>query len=177
MLRSMRIGAPLIAVLVFAGLSPSLSHAATAEQEQAFVDAYKQAFEARDGDALKALLYTEGADRMALEFYGQMMTADFGGTITDIGLKDLTADDVKKAGEVMPGPAGGKFRPEAKALQEACHQYPYEGQQRRIDHQQRILCCREGRQAGHLDAGAGPVAAAFCLMPARRSGSPMPGAP
>ena len=105
----MRIGAPLVAVLAFAGLSPSLSHAATAEQEQAFVDAYKQAFEAQDGDALKALLYSEGADPMALEFYGQMMTADFGGTVTDIGLKDLTADDVKKAGEVMPGPMGGKF--------------------------------------------------------------------
>ena len=105
MLRLLRIGAPLIAVLAFA----SFSHAATADQEKAFVDAYKQAFEAQDGDALKALLYTEGADPMALEFYGQMMTAEFGGTITEIGLKDLTADDVKKAGEVMPGPTGGNF--------------------------------------------------------------------
>ncbi len=105
----MRIGAPLVAVLAFAGLSPSLSHAATAEQEQVFVDAYKQAYEAKDGDALKALLYADGADPMALEFYGRMMTAEFGGTITDIGLKDLTPDDVKKAGAVMPGPTGGNF--------------------------------------------------------------------
>ncbi len=101
----MRIGAPLVAVMAFA----TLSHAATAEQEQAFVDAYKHAYEASDGDALKALLYTEGADPMALEFYGQMMTADFGGTITDIGLRDLTPDETKQASEAMDGPAGGKF--------------------------------------------------------------------
>ena len=108
MLRLMRIGAPLVAVLAFAGLSPAC-HAATADQEKAFVDAYKQAYEAQDGDALKALLYSEGADPMALEFYGQMMTAEFGGTITEIGLEDLTADDVTKAGEAMPGPTGGEF--------------------------------------------------------------------
>jgi hypothetical protein len=101
----MRIGASLVAVMAFA----SLSHAATAEQEQAFVDAYKHAYEAQDGDALKALLYTEGADPMALEFYGQMITADFGGTVTDIALRDLTADEVKQAGEAMDGPTGGKF--------------------------------------------------------------------
>ena len=173
----MRIGAPLVAVLAFASLSPGLSLAATAEQEQAFVDAYKQAFEAQDGDALKALLYTEGADPMALEFYGQMMTAEFGGTVTDIGLKDLTADDVKKAGEVMPGPTGGNFvlKPKPyKKLVIKIHMKDDNGESTSV---QRILRRRDGRQAGHRDAGAGQVAAAFCLMPARRSGTPMPGAP
>ena len=105
MLRLMRIGASLVAVMAFA----SLSHAATAEQEQAFVDAYKHAYEAKDGEALKALLYSEGADPMALEFYGQMMTADFGGTVTDIALRELTPEEVKQAGEAMDGPTGGKF--------------------------------------------------------------------
>ena len=109
MLRLLRIGAPLAAVMVLASLASGPSRAATAEQEQAFVDAYKQAYEAKDGDALKALLYTEGADPMALEFYGQMMTADFGGTITEIGLRDLTAEETKQAGEAMDGPTGGKF--------------------------------------------------------------------
>jgi hypothetical protein len=105
MLRLLRIGVPLIAVMAFAGLS----YAATAEQEQAFVDGYKQAYEAKNGDALKALLYTDGADPMALEFYGEMLTAGFGGTITDIGLRDLTPDEVKQAAEPMDGPTGGKF--------------------------------------------------------------------
>lgn len=107
MLRLMRIGAPLVAVMAL--VAPSLSHAATAGEEQAFVDAYRQAYEARDGDALKSLLYTEGADPMALQFYGEMMTAEFGGTITDIGLRDLTADEMKQATEPVDGPAGGKF--------------------------------------------------------------------
>ncbi len=105
MLRLLRIGAPLAAVMAFA----TMAQAATAEQEQAFVDAYKHAYEAQDGEALKALLYTEGADPMALEFYGQMMTADFGGTITEIGLRDLTPEEVQQAAEPMDGPTGGKF--------------------------------------------------------------------
>ncbi len=105
----MRIGAPLVAVMAFLALSPSLSHAATAAQEQAFIDAYQKAYDAQDGEALKALLYTEGADPMALEFYGQMMTAEFGGAITEIGLRDLTPDEVTQAAQPMPGPMGGKF--------------------------------------------------------------------
>lgn len=105
MSRLMQIGARLVAVIAFAGLS----HAATVEQEKAFVDSYKQAYETQNADALKALLYSDGADPMALEFYGQMMTADFGGTITDIGLRDLTPDEVKQAAAAMDGPAGGKF--------------------------------------------------------------------
>jgi hypothetical protein len=83
--------------------------AATPEQEKAFIDTYKTAFAAKDAAALKSLLHTEGADPMALEFYGEMMTADFGGEITEIALVDLTPDDVKEAGSVMEGPAGGKF--------------------------------------------------------------------
>lgn len=105
MSRLMQIGACLIAIVGFAGLS----QAASPEQEKAFVDTYKQAYEAQDANALKALLYTEGADPMALEFYGQMMTANLGGTITDIVLRDLTPDEVKQAAQAMDGPTGGKF--------------------------------------------------------------------
>ncbi len=80
--------------------------AASAEQEQAFVDSYKAAFEAQDADALKALLFAEGASPMALEFYQMMMTAEFGATVTSIELQDLTPEDVAKAGEVQPAPDG-----------------------------------------------------------------------
>jgi hypothetical protein len=105
MLKGLRIAAPLLALIALAGPL----RAATADEEKAFIDSYKQAFDAKDADALKALLYSDGADPMALEFYGQMMTAEFGGTITGIGLVDLTPEDAKKAAEVMPGPAGGNF--------------------------------------------------------------------
>jgi hypothetical protein len=84
-------------------------HAATPEQEKAFVDGYKKAFDAKDAAALKALLYTKGAEPMALDFYAQMMTADFGATITEISLQPLSAEDTKKAAATMDGPGGGKF--------------------------------------------------------------------
>lgn len=113
MSRLIRIGAPLAAIMALVSLSfvalAGQAHAATAEQEQAFVDAYQKAFDAKDGDALKAFLYADGADPMALQFYGEMMTADFGGTITEITLRELTAEEVKQAGKAMDGPMGGKF--------------------------------------------------------------------
>ena len=105
MSRLVRIGACMVAVIAFAGRS----RAATVEQEKAFIDSYRQAYEAQNADALQALLNTDGADPMALEFYGQMMAADFGGTISEISLRDLTPDEVKQAAQTMDGPAGGKF--------------------------------------------------------------------
>jgi hypothetical protein len=80
--------------------------AVSAEQEQAFVDSYKAAFEAQDAAALNALLFAEGASPMALEFYQMMMTAEFGATVTSIELQDLTPEDVAKAGEIQPAPDG-----------------------------------------------------------------------
>ena len=80
--------------------------AATADQEKAFVEAYRKAFEAKDDAALKSFFYTKDADPMALEFYTMMATAEMGTPISAITLEDLTADDVKKAGETMDGPTG-----------------------------------------------------------------------
>jgi hypothetical protein len=80
--------------------------AASAEQEQAFVASYKAAFEAQDAAALQAMLHAEGAHPMALEFYQMMMTAEFGATVTSIGLQDLTPEDMAKAEEVQPAPDG-----------------------------------------------------------------------
>ena len=80
--------------------------AVTADQEKAFVDAYKKAFETKDNATLTSFFYTEGADPMALEFYTMMATAEMGTEISSITLEDLTAEDVKKAGETMDGPTG-----------------------------------------------------------------------
>ena len=80
--------------------------AATADQEAAFVNAYKTAFAAKDAAALNGLLYGAG-DPMALEFYGQMMTAEMqDGTISSIELQDLTPDDVANAATVQDMPNG-----------------------------------------------------------------------
>jgi hypothetical protein len=97
---------------LFAALSvfaPLQASAASAEDEATFIQSYKSAFEASDGNALAALLH-EGAPPMVLEFYQMMMTAEFGATVTSIGLEDLSPEDVVKADEVQQGPDGSNLK-------------------------------------------------------------------
>ena len=87
----------LLALLATASaLAVTTSFAASPAQEKAFVDAYRGAFEKKDAKALHALLYSKGADPMAIDFYKMLMTADFGATIMSITLADLNADDLKR---------------------------------------------------------------------------------
>ena len=85
--------------------------AGTPEQDKAFVDKYKAAFEKGDKAALESFLYTKDANPMALEFYKMMMTEGAGSTkIAKIELVDLTPEDAKKATEVETGPDGSKAK-------------------------------------------------------------------
>ena len=83
--------APILGVAAFALSFCAL--AVTPAQEKQFVENYKKAYEARDGKALTALLYSKGADPQALEFFTMMMTSEMDGKIASIELRDLTADD------------------------------------------------------------------------------------
>ena len=87
------------------------SFAGTPEQEKAFVEKYKAAFEKGDKATLESFLYTKDANPMALEFY-KMMISEGAGTakIAKIELVDLTPADTKKAGEVQTGPDGSKAK-------------------------------------------------------------------
>ena len=82
--------------------------AASAEQEKAFIDKYKTAFEAKDTATLESFLYTKGADPGILEFYKMMQSAEAGEKISNIELVNLTPEDVKKTSTPMDSPAGGK---------------------------------------------------------------------
>lgn len=93
----------LVTFLLFCAFT-SLLQAATPEQEKAFVDKYKTAFEAGDKATLESFLYTKGAHPMALEFYKMMQTSDAGQKISKIELVPMSPEDAKKAGEVMEGP-------------------------------------------------------------------------
>jgi hypothetical protein len=99
-----------IAITMTALVGGSGAYAATAEQEQAFIDAYKTAFDAKDATALNALLFSEGAIPMAVDFYQQMMQADFGKEIASITLEELSADELVEVDAVMPTPDGGSAR-------------------------------------------------------------------
>ena len=87
----------------------SISRAGTAEQEKAFIDKYKTAFEAKDTATLESFLYTERADAAVLGFYKMMQSSSAGGKISKIELVDLTPEDVKKATTSMDSPTGGKL--------------------------------------------------------------------
>jgi hypothetical protein len=79
--------------------------AASPTMEQQFMAAYKAAYDTRNVNALKALLHTEGANKNAIDFYLQLMTAEFGGDIA-LKMENLTADDNAKINESLPGPTG-----------------------------------------------------------------------
>ena len=80
--------------------------AGSAEQEKAFTDKYKTAFEAKDTATLESFLYTQGADPMAVEFYKMMQTGEAGGKISKIELVALTPEDVAKASAPQDSPGG-----------------------------------------------------------------------
>src|SRR6516225_1765115 len=80
--------------------------AATPEQEKAFTDKYKAAFEGKDTATLESFLYTQGSDPAAVEFYKMMQSGEAGEKISSIELVNLTPGDVKKATTPMDGPTG-----------------------------------------------------------------------
>src|SRR6266478_1581302 len=99
-----------ISSLVFALLATiSLPLAAgTPDQEKAFVDKYKTAFEGKDTATLESFLYTQGADPAIVGFYKMMQSAEAGEKISSIELVALTPEDAKKANTPMDSPTGGK---------------------------------------------------------------------
>jgi len=82
--------------------------AGTTEQEKAFTDKYKAAFEAKDTATLESFLYTQGADPAAVEFYKMMQSGEAGGKISKIELVALTPEDAAKAAAPQDSPGGGK---------------------------------------------------------------------
>ncbi len=82
--------------------------AATPEQEKAFTNDYKKAFEAKDTAKLESFLYTQGADPEIVGFFKMMQSGEAGEKISSIELVNLTADDAKKAAAPMESPGGGQ---------------------------------------------------------------------
>ena len=104
----MRIGSYFVAVALC--LSATSLYAGSPEQDKAFIEKYRKAFEANDKATLQSFLYTQGANPMVLEFYRMMQTEGAGQKISKIDLVGLSPEDVKKAEAVMDGPGGQKIR-------------------------------------------------------------------
>jgi hypothetical protein len=99
----------IVAALVIAPFCLSV-FAGTPEQEKAFMDKYKTAFEKGDKATLESFLYVKDANPMALEFYKMMIADGAGAKLSRIELVDLTPEDAKKAAEVQTGPDGSKAK-------------------------------------------------------------------
>ena len=106
----MRIVVATLAACLAAALVPTAGLAATPAQEQAFVDTYRKAFEAKDAATLHSLLYTKGADPKALGFYRMMTTVGMGAKVASIALVDLSPEDRARADRPMPGVDGKMLR-------------------------------------------------------------------
>ena len=106
----MKIKLVIAPLLIITCLGTAAVLAGTPEQEKAFTDKYKAAFEAKDSATLESFLYTKDANPMALGFYKMMMTEGAGGKISKIELVDLSPEDAKKAEATQEGPGGMKTR-------------------------------------------------------------------
>jgi hypothetical protein len=80
--------------------------AVSAADEAAFLDAYRDAFAAKDAAKLNGWLYTKGADPMVVDFYKSMQTQDLGAKGAVITLETLTPAEVAEAMKPKDGPGG-----------------------------------------------------------------------
>jgi hypothetical protein len=99
-----------LALLSLTSVLVASLNAGTPEQEKAFVDKYKTAFEAGDKATLESFLYTKGAHPMALEFFKMMQSESAGKKISSIELVDLSPEEAKKAEGTQEGPGGEKMK-------------------------------------------------------------------
>lgn len=84
--------------------------AATPEQEKAFVESYKKAFEAGDDKALNSFLHTKGAAQDTIEFFTMMQTAEAGHKVTSIELVTPTKEQMDRYNTPMEMPDGKKYK-------------------------------------------------------------------
>ena len=99
-----------VALLSLTFIFAASLRAATPEQEKAFVDKYKAAYEAGDKATLESFLHTKGAHPMALEFYKMMQLQGSGSKIGKIELINLSPEEAKAAEAIDEMPDGQKTK-------------------------------------------------------------------
>jgi hypothetical protein len=96
----------LLLATIISGMDRPSVHAATPEQEKAFVESYKKALEAGDTKALAAFLSTEGADAEIVGMFKMTQALEEGSKIDSITLVGLEKEEIEKMTKAMPGPDG-----------------------------------------------------------------------
>lgn len=91
-------------------VAASVLHAATPEQEKAFVDGYKKALESGDKAALNAFLSTEGATAETVDFFKMMQEAGAGQKVSSIELVTPSKEELAKLNQPMEMPDGKTYK-------------------------------------------------------------------
>lgn len=107
----------ILAPLAFLALS-AIAHCATPEQEKAFVESYRKAFESKDEKALKAFLYTEGAPAEIVDMFTMMSLDGAGQKITKIELVTPSKEDAARYNEAMEMPDGKTYKMPFKPMKQ-----------------------------------------------------------
>ncbi len=100
----------ILASITFIFVTAVEIRAATPEQEKAFIESYKKAFEAKDEKALAAFLHTKGADVSTIGFFSMMQLAEAGQPVSSIELVTPTAEEAAKFNKAMEMPDGKKYK-------------------------------------------------------------------
>jgi len=97
----------IITTLLFAVCT---AFSATPEQEKAFLESFKKAFEAGDVKTLDASLLTEGVNAEIKEMLTGLQRIDVGKPVESIKLVAVTDADRARYGDVMDMPDGKKYK-------------------------------------------------------------------
>ncbi len=100
----------ILASITFIFVTAVEIRAATPEQEKAFIESYKKAFEAKDEKALAAFLHTKGADVSTIGFFSMMQLAEAGQPVSSIELVTPTAEEAAKFNKAMEMPDGKMYK-------------------------------------------------------------------
>lgn len=97
-------------IIASLALVTALASAATPDDEKAFVEKYKKAFEAKDMKTLSAFLYTKGANADTVEMFTMMQEMQAGMKITSIELIAPSAEELAKFNKPMEMPDGKMYK-------------------------------------------------------------------
>ena len=103
---------------IAAALAAVSLKAATPEDEKAFIESYRKAYEAGDVKTLNVFLSTTGAEAETVEFFKMMQAPEPGAKIVSIELVKPSAEEEAKFNEPMMMPDGKTYKMPIKPIKQ-----------------------------------------------------------
>ena len=93
-----------------AGTAPAAAQKPSADKEQSFVAAFREALEKNDKKTMDSFLLKDGTPAEVVEFYTMMMEMPPGTKIESLELVTPTAEEAAKYNQAMPMPDGKNYK-------------------------------------------------------------------